>query len=153
MAVATPAKIPESEGTFLIPSSRSPNGLVVTFDDPHAVADAGLLLPATLASHLGLAELFNECVDLGDAPGHAHVGDKAMTLIHSALAGGDSIDDADALRAGSTQAVLGHAVAAPSTLGRSCAASPGDTPASSTRWRLNCSPGRGPPAPGRERTR
>ena len=117
MAVATPAKIPESEGTFLIPSSRSPNGLVVTFDDPHAVADAGLLLPATLASHLGLAELFNECVDLGDAPGHAHVGDKAMTLIHSALAGGDSIDDADALRAGSTQAVLGHAVAAPSTLG------------------------------------
>ncbi len=40
-----------------------------------------------------------------------------MTLIHSALAGGDSIDDADALRAGSTQAVLGHTVLAPSTLG------------------------------------
>jgi len=89
----------------------------VTFDDPHAVADAGLLLPATLARHLGLAELFEEHVDLGDALGHAHVGDKAMTLIHSALAGGDSIDDADALRVGSTQAVLGHAVAAPSTLG------------------------------------
>ena len=40
-----------------------------------------------------------------------------MTLIHSALAGSDSIDDADALRAGETQAVLGHAVLAPSTLG------------------------------------
>ena len=40
-----------------------------------------------------------------------------MTLIHSALAGGDSIDDADALRAGDTQAVLGHVVLAPSTLG------------------------------------
>lgn len=40
-----------------------------------------------------------------------------MTLIHSALLGGDSIDDADALRAGETQAVLGHAVLAPSTLG------------------------------------
>ena len=40
-----------------------------------------------------------------------------MTLIHSALAGGDSIDDVGALRAGSTQAVLGHAVLAPSTLG------------------------------------
>ena len=40
-----------------------------------------------------------------------------MTLIHSALAGGDSIDDADALRAGSTEAVLGHVVLAPSTLG------------------------------------
>jgi hypothetical protein len=46
-----------------------------------------------------------------------------MTLIHSALAGGDCIDDAAALRAGDTQAVLGHGVLAPSTLGtflRSC---------------------------------
>ena len=40
-----------------------------------------------------------------------------MTVIHSALAGGDSIDDCDALRAGVTEAVLGHAVLAPSTLG------------------------------------
>ena len=40
-----------------------------------------------------------------------------MTLIHSALAGGDSIDDADVLRSGDTQAVLGHGVLAPSTLG------------------------------------
>lgn len=46
-------------------------------------------------------------------PGGANVGDKAMTLIHSALADVDSIDDADALRAGATQAVLGHAVATP----------------------------------------
>jgi hypothetical protein len=75
------------------------------------------MLPATLAQHLGLLELLDEHVDLGDAPGRAHVGHKAMTLIHSALAGGDSIDDADALRAGSTEAVLGHAVLAPSTLG------------------------------------
>ena len=89
----------------------------VTFDDDHLVANAGLMLPATLAQHLGLLELFDEHVDLGDAPGRAHVGHKAMTLIHSALAGGDSIDDADALRAGATQAVLGHAVLAPSTLG------------------------------------
>jgi hypothetical protein len=89
----------------------------VTFDDDHLVANAGLVLPATLAQHLGLLDLFDEHVDLGDAPGRAHVGDKAMTLIHSALAGGDSIDDADALRAGSTEAVLGHVVLAPSTLG------------------------------------
>lgn len=33
------------------------------------------------------------------------------------LAGGDSIDDCDALRAGATRAVLGHAVLAPSTVG------------------------------------
>jgi len=89
----------------------------VTFDDDHLVANAGLMLPATLAQHLGLLELFDEHVDLGDAPGRAHVGHKAMTLIHSALAGGDSIDDADALRAGATEAVLGHTVLAPSTLG------------------------------------
>jgi hypothetical protein len=89
----------------------------VTFDDERLVANAGLILPATLAQHLGLRELLDAYVDLGDAPGRANVGDKAMTLIHSALAGGDSIDDADALRAGDTQAVLGHAVLAPSTLG------------------------------------
>jgi hypothetical protein len=89
----------------------------VTFDEGHLVANAGLMLPATLAQHLGLLELFDDHVDLGKAPGHANVGHKAMTLIHSALAGGDSIDDADALRAGDTQAVLGHVVLAPSTLG------------------------------------
>jgi hypothetical protein len=98
-------------------SCHSLDRLDVTFDDEHLVADAGLVLPATLAQHLGLRELFDELVDLGDAAGHANVGDKAMTLVHSALAGGDSIDDADALRAGETQAVLGHAVLAPSTLG------------------------------------
>jgi Transposase DDE domain group 1 len=89
----------------------------VTFDDDHLVANAGLILPATLAQHLGLLELFDEHVDLGNAPGRAHVGHKALTLIHSALAGGDSIDDADALRAGATESVLGHVVLAPSTLG------------------------------------
>ena len=98
-------------------SSHSLDALDVTFDDANAVADAGLILAATLAQHLGLRQLFDDHVDLGDAPGRANVGDKAMTLIHSALADGDSIDDADALRAAATQAVLGHAVAAPSTLG------------------------------------
>ena len=89
----------------------------VVFDDDHLVADAGLIAPATLGQHLGLAELFESHVDLGAAPGHAHVGHKAMTVIHSVLAGGDSIDDCDTLRAGSTAAVLGHGVAAPSTIG------------------------------------
>ena len=40
-----------------------------------------------------------------------------LTLVASALAGGDCIDDADALRAGGTEQVLGCAVKAPSTLG------------------------------------
>ena len=98
-------------------SCHSLDRLDVTFDDERLVANAGLMLPATLAQHFRLRELFDEHVDLGDAAGRANVGHKAMTLVHSALAGGDSIDDADALRAGDTQAVLGHVVLAPSTLG------------------------------------
>ena len=98
-------------------SSHTLDRLEVVFDDEHLVADAGVIQPATLAQHLGLRELFERHVDLGDAPGRANVGDKAMTLIHSALSGGDSIDDCDALRAGSTQSVLGRGVLAPSTLG------------------------------------
>jgi hypothetical protein len=70
-----------------------------------------------MARRLGLRELVEAHLDLGSAPGHANVGDKAMTLVRSMLAGGDSIDDADVLRAGSTQSVLGHGVLAPSTLG------------------------------------
>ncbi len=97
-------------------SSHSLDRLCVQFDDEHLVSDAGLLLPATLAQHLGLPELLNT-VNLGDAPGHANPGVKAMTLIHSFLSGGDCIDDADALRSGATGAVLGHALRAPSTLG------------------------------------
>jgi len=91
--------------------------VAVSFDDEHAVANAGLIAPATLAQHLGLRELFDDSVDLADAPGHANVGIKAMTLVHSALAGGDCIDDADRMRVASTPEVLGHAVRAPSTLG------------------------------------
>ena len=89
----------------------------VAFDDHRLVANAGLLLPVTLAHHLGLGELVDCHVDLGDAPGRANAGDKMLTLVASALAGGDCIDDADALRAGGTARVLGCVVKAPSTLG------------------------------------
>ena len=81
------------------------------------MANAGLLLPVTLAQHLGLRELVDNHVDLGGAPGRANTGDKIVTLVASALAGGDCIDDADALRAGGTARVLGCSVKAPSTLG------------------------------------
>ena len=98
-------------------SSHTLDRLDVSFDDEHLVADGGLLLPATLAQHLGLKELVDQAIDLGSAPGRANVGHKAMTVVHSLLAGGDSIDDCDALRAGGTEAVLGHELRAPSTLG------------------------------------
>ncbi len=97
--------------------SHSLDRVEVAFDDDHLVADAGLILAATLAEHLGLRELFDTHVDLGAAAGRAKVGHKAMTVIHSVLAGGDSIDDCNTLRAGSTGDVLGHVVLAPSTIG------------------------------------
>ena len=96
---------------------HSPDAIAVSFDDDHAVADAGLVLTATLAEGLGLRELLDTHLDLGSAPGAANAGDKAMTLISSALAGGEWIDDAQRLRAGATGQILGHRVAAPSTLG------------------------------------
>jgi len=97
--------------------SHSPDAIAVSFDDDHAVADAGLILAASLAEGLGLRALFDTHVDLGDTAGAAGVGAKAMTLVHSALAGGEWIGDADRLRAGATGQVLCHRVAAPSTLG------------------------------------
>ena len=94
-----------------------PDRIQVAFDDHRLVANAGLLLPATLALHLGLPQLVDRHLDLGRAPGRANPGDKMLTLVASALAGGDCIDDADALRAGGTARVLGCVVKAPSTLG------------------------------------
>ena len=96
---------------------NNPDRIRIIFDDHRLVANAGLLLPATLAQHLGLAELVRQCLDLGNAPGRANTGDKIMTLVASALAGGDCIDDADALRTGGTACTLGSTVKAPSTLG------------------------------------
>ena len=98
-------------------SSHSLDRLDTAFDDDRLVADAGLLLPATLAQHLGLRELVDEHLDLGRAPGRANAGDKLLTLVMSALAGGDCIDDAAGLRAGGTAGVLGFTVKAASTLG------------------------------------
>ena len=96
---------------------NNPDRIRILFDDHRLVANAGLLLPATLARHLGLRELVDHHLDLGGAPGRANTGDKMLTLVASALAGGDCIDDADALRAGGTVGVLGCVVKAPSTLG------------------------------------
>ena len=97
----------------MLPQNK-PDRIRILFDDHRLVANAGLLLPATLARHLGLRELVDHHLDLGGAPGRANTGDKMLTLVASALAGGDCIDDADALRAGGTVGVLGCVVKAPS---------------------------------------
>jgi hypothetical protein len=127
--------------------SHSPDRIAVRFDDDHAVADAGLILAASLAEGLLLRELFDTHVELGDAPGAANAGDKAMTLIHSALTGGQWIQDADRLRAGSTGRVLGLGSLPPRRWGCSCARFPGARRASSTRSPARHSPGRGPLGP------
>ena len=100
----------------MLPRER-PDRIQIAFDDHRLVANAGLILPVTLAHHLGLSALVDSHVDLGDAPGRANAGDKLLTLVASALAGGDCIDDADVLRAGGTEQALGCTVKAPSTLG------------------------------------
>ena len=112
-----------------------PDRIQIAFDDHRLVANAGLILPATLALHLSLPQLVDRRLDLGRGPGRANSGDKMLTLVASALAGGDCIDDADVLRTGGTASAIGCTVKAPSTprfregrlWGRSCAASPGAT--------------------------
>ena len=118
---------------------HQPDRIRIAFDDHRLVANAGLILPSTLALRLGLPQLVDRRLDLGHATGRANTGDKMMTLVASALAGGDCINDADALRAGGTARVLGFTAKAPSTPrfreGRlwapSCAASGG---AMSANW-------------------
>lgn len=98
-------------------SFHTSQNLRIAFDDRRVIADAGLLLPAELARRLGLGELFDTYVDLGQRPGRANVGAKAMTLVASLLAGGDSIEEAGSLRMPGMEALLGHRVPAASTLG------------------------------------
>src|ERR671936_2236599 len=117
MALARAAVSPDLEGTFSMASSHTLDQLDIRFDDTHAIASAGLLLPATLAERLGIEQAADQLIDLGERPGAAHPGRKLLTLVHSMLAGGDCIDDADLLRCGATSQVQGPPGMAPSTLG------------------------------------
>ena len=56
-----------------------PDRIQIAFDDHRLVANAGLILPATLALRLGLPQLLQKHLDLGGAPGRANTGDKMMT--------------------------------------------------------------------------
>ena len=113
-------------------SRNHPDRIQITFDDRRLVANAGLLLPATLARHLGLPELVQQRLDLGDAPGRANAGDKMMTLVASALAGGDCIDDADVCAPGGRPAPWAARSRRHPPWVPSCAASGGATSVNST---------------------
>jgi hypothetical protein len=94
-----------------------PDALAVEFDDERLLAGAGVVLTSTLVERLGLEQLVDETVDLGERPGAARPGRKVLSLAHAFALGADSIDDCDLLRAGGTEALLGHRAMAPSTLG------------------------------------
>jgi hypothetical protein len=97
--------------------SRAIDRLEVTFDDESLVANAGLIVPATLMVRLGLEALVNATVRLTGRVGGSRPGRKVCSLVATILAGGTHIDHADMLRAGATQRVLPFRVMAPSTLG------------------------------------
>jgi hypothetical protein len=99
------------------PVSRGIDRIAVTFDDPNLVANAGLLLVATLVAKLGLEDMCNATIRLSGRSGGFRPGRKILSLVHAMVAGATHIDHADLLRAGSTASVLPHRVMAPSTLG------------------------------------
>jgi hypothetical protein len=99
------------------PVSRGIDRVGVTFDEPNLVANAGLVLVATLAKRLGPERLCDATTDLSGRVGGFRPGRKTLTLVHAMVAGASHIDHADMLRAGATAEVLEHRVMAPSTLG------------------------------------
>jgi len=85
-----------------------------TFDEANLVPNAGLLPAAVLAQRLDLGGLIDRRLHL--ARHGANSGAKALTVIGSMLAGGDSIDDTAVLRAGAASALF-DGTRAPSTIG------------------------------------
>lgn len=91
---------------------QASHGLAPVFDDRNLVSHAGLAPVLALAERAGLSELIGSCSSLPVA----NVGVKTRTVLAGMLAGADSIDDLNLLRAGGTGRVIG-AVRAPSTIG------------------------------------
>jgi hypothetical protein len=82
------------------------------FDDANLVSDAGLVPVLRLAESAGLHDLLEEQLSVASPYATA----KASSVVGGMLAGADSIDDLDLLRAGG-MARLFTGVRAPSTLG------------------------------------
>jgi hypothetical protein len=87
----------------------------VSFDDDTLLPNGGLAVATLLAQKLGVADLIDEHVTIGGEAG-ANGGAKAATVIGSALAGGDCIDDTRVLQAGATRRLF-DGVRAASTVG------------------------------------
>jgi PII-like signaling protein len=99
------------------PVSRVIDRVRVVFDEPGLVADAGLIVVATLVARLGLEGLIDATVRFTDRKGGFMPGRKVLTIVHAMIGGASHIDHANRLRAGATGRVVAHRVMAPSTLG------------------------------------
>lgn len=99
------------------PVSRGIDRIAVIFDEDNLVANAGLVLVATLVKRLALETLINAFVRIPSRRGGFQPGRKVLTLVHAMVTGASHIDHADVLRAGASDQVLEHRVMAPSTLG------------------------------------
>ena len=86
----------------------------MNFTETNLIPNAGLLPAAMLAQRIDLAGLVDQRLQL--ARHGAGSGSKALTVIGSVLAGGDSIDDTAVLRAGAA-GILFDDTRAPSTIG------------------------------------
>jgi hypothetical protein len=86
----------------------------VSFNETNLVPNAGLFPAAVLAQRLDLVGLVESRLHL--AQHGANSGAKAMSVIGSMLAGGDSIDDVAVLRAGAAPSLF-DGTRAPSTVG------------------------------------
>ena len=95
-------------------ASHDLSAVSVSFDEANLVPCAGLFPAAVLAQRLDVAGLVEARLRL--ARHGANSGAKALTVIGSMLAGGDSIDDTALLRAGALP-VLFYDSRAPSTVG------------------------------------
>jgi hypothetical protein len=89
--------------------------VAMTFDDDTLLPNGGLTVAALLAQRLGVADLVDEHVTVVGEAG-ANSGAKGATVIGTALAGGDCIDDARVLQAGATKRLF-DGVRAASTIG------------------------------------
>ena len=75
------------------------------------------MLPAVLLlQDLDVGQLTQARLTVDDPAANPNRADKLLSLICSSLVGSDCIDDADVLRAGDTDRILGFKVKAPSTL-------------------------------------
>lgn len=88
------------------------HGIVPVFDEPNLVSAAGLVPVLELAEAAGLSGAVESVVTLPVA----NLAAKVRTVVAGMLAGADSIDDLDVLRAGGTARVV-RGVRAPSTIG------------------------------------